>query len=221
MASNNFLFNLQWREFIAEYPAELRLEVYEAAMEYAASGTLPELSSTAKLVMKFICREIDYNREQYESTVERRKAAGRRSGEVRRQRKLEAEKEAKEEAEEVEIEGVEAAEQSPEDAELEQQFEEFRKEYPGTKRNLESELADFKSAFPTTWRQYVPLLLPAAQKLNEYYRQCNAKKKFAPNPRNLKAWLSDQCWTYEYPDLTPPMPRRHTDADYESCLTFR
>lgn len=216
MASNNFLFNLQWREFIAEYPAELRLEVYEAAMEYAASGTLPELTPTAKLVMKFICREIDYNREQYESTVERRKAAGRRSGEVRRQRKEEAEKNAEPEAEE-----VEAAEKSPEDAELEQQFEEFRKEYPGTKRNFENEFADFKSAFPSTWRQFVPLLLPAAQKLNDYYRQCNTKKKFAPNPRNLKAWLIDQCWTYEYPDLTSKKSRPPTDADYDEDIDFR
>lgn len=55
-----FLFNTEWKEVLMEYPAEVRLEVYEAAIDYAASGTLSELKPLAKMAFSFIKKEIDY-----------------------------------------------------------------------------------------------------------------------------------------------------------------
>ncbi|MBD5307623.1 MAG: hypothetical protein HDS14_08395 [Bacteroides sp.] len=86
MSNNNtFIFNLDWYAVLSEYPAEVRFEVYEAIMRYAASGTLPNLKPLAKMAFSFIKKEMDYNRERYETTVEKRRSAGKRSAEVRSQ----------------------------------------------------------------------------------------------------------------------------------------
>ena len=61
-----------------EYPAEVRLEVYDAIIEYAASGTLRELKPLAKMAFSFIKKEIDYNNEKYEETVTKRSEAGKK-----------------------------------------------------------------------------------------------------------------------------------------------
>ena len=44
-----------------DYPPEVRLEVYDAVIRYAASGTLSELKPLAKMAFSFIKKEIDYN----------------------------------------------------------------------------------------------------------------------------------------------------------------
>lgn len=75
----SFVFNLEWFEVLKEYPSEVRLEVYEAAMEYAASGTLPELKPIAKMAFSFIKKEMDYNRERYDAVVAKRAEAGKAS----------------------------------------------------------------------------------------------------------------------------------------------
>ena len=83
MQNNTFIFNIEWYTVLLEYPAEVRFEVYEAIMRYAASGTLPELKPLAKMAFSFIKKEMDYNRRQYEETVEKRREAGRRSAEAK------------------------------------------------------------------------------------------------------------------------------------------
>lgn len=57
-----FVFNFEWYEILKDYPAEIRLEVYEAVIVYAASGTLPELKPLSRMAFSFIKKEIDcYN----------------------------------------------------------------------------------------------------------------------------------------------------------------
>lgn len=46
------------------YPPEIRLEVYDAVIEYASSGTVPELKPLAKMAFSFIKREIDMDKER-------------------------------------------------------------------------------------------------------------------------------------------------------------
>lgn len=74
----SFVFNCEWAEVLADYPAEVRLEVYEAVIRYAASGTLTELRPLAKMAFSFIKKEIDYNNQRYDEIVEKRSAAGRK-----------------------------------------------------------------------------------------------------------------------------------------------
>ena len=77
-AKKSFVFNCEWSEVLVDYPAEVRLEVYEAVIRYAASGTLPELRPLAKMAFSFIKKEIDYNNERYNEIVAKRSAAGKK-----------------------------------------------------------------------------------------------------------------------------------------------
>lgn len=62
----SFVFNVAWQEILSDYPAEVRLEVYDAVIRYAASGTLPELKPMANMAFSFIKREIDSNNGEFD-----------------------------------------------------------------------------------------------------------------------------------------------------------
>lgn len=74
----SFIFNVDWQEVLMEYPPEVRLEVYDAVIRYAASGTLSELKPLAKMAFSFIKKEIDYNNEKYNEMVSKRSEAGKK-----------------------------------------------------------------------------------------------------------------------------------------------
>lgn len=76
----SFVFNVEWQEILLAYPAEVRLEVYDAVIEYVASGTISELKPMAKMAFSFIKKEVDYNNGKYEAIVEKRSEAGKRGG---------------------------------------------------------------------------------------------------------------------------------------------
>ena len=83
----SFIFNIEWQEVLLEYPAEVRLEVYDAIIEYVASGTLSELKPMARIAFSFIKKEIDYNEQRYQDVVNKRSEAGKRSAESRNNNK--------------------------------------------------------------------------------------------------------------------------------------
>lgn len=76
----SFVFNVEWQEILLAYPAEVRLEVYDAIIEYVASGTLSELKPMAKMAFSFIKKEIDYNNVRYNNIVERNRINGSKGG---------------------------------------------------------------------------------------------------------------------------------------------
>lgn len=80
MKRKNFVFNVSWQEVLMEYPAEVRLEVYDAVIRYAASGTLSELKPLSKMAFSFIKNEIDYNQQKYDETVSKKSEAGKKGG---------------------------------------------------------------------------------------------------------------------------------------------
>ena len=83
LKKKSFIFNVEWREILMDYPGEVRLEVYDAIVEYVASGTVLELKPMAKMAFSFIKKEIDYNNQKYEEVVEKRKAASKKAAEMR------------------------------------------------------------------------------------------------------------------------------------------
>ena len=74
----SFIFNVEWQEILLDYPAEVRLEVYDAIIEYVATGTLSELKPMAKMAFSFIKKEIDYNTNKYNDIVAKRSEAGKK-----------------------------------------------------------------------------------------------------------------------------------------------
>ena len=63
-----------------EYPAEVRLEVYDAIIEYAASGKLSELKPLSKMAFSFIKKEMDYNQLKYDERIKKSQDNGRNGG---------------------------------------------------------------------------------------------------------------------------------------------
>lgn len=78
MKRKSFVFNIEWQEVLMDYPPEVRLEVYDAIIEYVASGTLSELKPLAKMAFSFIKKQIDYNNERYDDIVTKRREAGKK-----------------------------------------------------------------------------------------------------------------------------------------------
>lgn len=74
----SFVFNVAWQEVLMDFEPEVRLEVYDAVIRYAASGTLSELKPLSKMAFSFIKKEIDYNNDKYDETVSKRSEAGKK-----------------------------------------------------------------------------------------------------------------------------------------------
>lgn len=77
--NKSFIFNVEWQEILLGYPSEVRLEVYDAIIEYVASGTILELKPMAKMAFSFIKKEIDYNTCKYNDIVAKRSEAGKKA----------------------------------------------------------------------------------------------------------------------------------------------
>lgn len=87
MLKDSFLFYKEWKDAIADLPNDVRLEIYEAIIEYGTSGKLPVLKPIANVAFNFIKTGIDRNSEKYKEVLEKRKEAGRISAEKRKQMK--------------------------------------------------------------------------------------------------------------------------------------
>lgn len=78
-----FVFRISWQEVLMGYPSEVRLEVYDAIVEYVASGTPPKLKPLANMAFSFIRRDIDADNARYAETAQRRAEAGRKGMQAR------------------------------------------------------------------------------------------------------------------------------------------
>ena len=60
MERQSFIFYIEWRDALAGCSEEVRLEVYDAIVEYAASRILPkDISPIARIAFMFIKNDID------------------------------------------------------------------------------------------------------------------------------------------------------------------
>jgi DNA-binding transcriptional MerR regulator len=75
-------------------------------------------------------------------------------------------------------------------------FDNFRKNYPGTKRGLKTEFENYKKKHKD-WKEVLNLLLIAVDdqiKVRELKRQ---KHEFVPEWKNLSTWINQRCWEEE------------------------
>ena len=75
MKKDSFPFNLKWCNALLSQPNEVRLEVYDAIMNYALSGETAELSPIASMAFSFIKEEMDKDRTNIEDLVVKRRNA--------------------------------------------------------------------------------------------------------------------------------------------------
>ena len=81
---------------------------------------------------------------------------------------------------------------------LKDQFEIFRKRYPGTKRGLDTEFNEFVKKYSGHVTEIVPLLLPALENLMRWREQAAKRGEFVPSFANLKTWINQRRWETEY-----------------------
>lgn len=80
---------------------------------------------------------------------------------------------------------------------IEEEFERFRKAYPGNKRGSKIEFDNFKKKH-SDYRTAVFLLYPALEKLNEWREQKRRLNQFVPEYANLSTWLNQRRWEMEF-----------------------
>ena len=78
------------------------------------------------------------------------------------------------------------------------QFEEARKAYPGTKRGLDPEWANFQRKHRDHLAEIAPLLLPAILAERKHKSNLKASQKFCPEWANFQTWINQARWTQEF-----------------------
>jgi len=78
MPSRSFVFHEEWKETLKDLPPQVRLEVYDAVIEYGLSGTLVELKAMARVAFSVIKIGIDNDIHRAESIRKKRSEAGKR-----------------------------------------------------------------------------------------------------------------------------------------------
>lgn len=84
---------------------------------------------------------------------------------------------------------------------LEQQFEEFRKAFPGAKTGHATMLSRLRKH--KDWKTVIPLLMESLEREKKHKQQLLATGKFCPEWKNLQTWLNNRCWELEYDVIMP------------------
>ena len=100
MAQEKITFYRRWSETTKDLPADARLEVYDAIVQYAFEGTIREFgSSLAKVAFQFIKQEIDNDNKRQAEISAKRRSAGKQGGAPKNNRNALRNKEQEEPAE--------------------------------------------------------------------------------------------------------------------------
>lgn len=83
--------------------------------------------------------------------------------------------------------------------ELECEFEEFRKSYPGSKRGSETEMSRLKKH--KDWKEVIPILSESLKREIEHKSNCKKHGEFVPPWKNLSTWINQRCWEMEFPEV--------------------
>ena len=79
MERDSFIFRKEWKDAISTLPGNVRLEIYEAIIEYSVSGEVPPLSPMAELAFNFAKATLDKDSKKYEQICKKRSEAAKRS----------------------------------------------------------------------------------------------------------------------------------------------
>ncbi len=240
----SFVFYESWAEALRFCPFELRAQYYDAIVNYALYGTEPTLSNELLMAFNLIKKDIDRAQENYDRICEvRRNAIKKRWNKTNEDKSEKIQNDTnviqtdttvdnnkdkykdKDKDKDKDIStSVDKKNKQKKGCEFElaREFELFRKAYPGSKRSLEVELANLKRKFPQNWREIIPQLRPALERLLEYHRalaeaRSRGARVFAPNFANLSTWLNNCRWQDEYPDIN----RQINLTDYGTNTNIR
>ena len=78
MKKDTFVFRKEWKDAISGLPDEVRLEIYEAIIEYGTTGKSSDLKPMAMLAFNFAKATLDRDVERYEEVKKKRSDAGKK-----------------------------------------------------------------------------------------------------------------------------------------------
>jgi hypothetical protein len=76
-------------------------------------------------------------------------------------------------------------------------FDEGRKLFPGTKRGLATEYANFRKKHKD-WKEAAYKIRPAVEKEMEHKKLLRARGQFVPEWKNFQTWINQRCWEQEF-----------------------
>lgn len=216
-----------WWEAINGLPTNLQLEAFQAICSYAFEGKQPE-DPMICAVTALMRSAIDRDKAKWEDVRKKRSEAGKR-GLAKRwgsnpPTKAEPvaniandskdsncyQKPKLETTPPLQPKPPKPPKENPEElSKLEEQFEAFRQRYPGNKRGLSIEFANLKKKYPKEWKDIIPLLMPAVERLIAYHKavaEANSRgaKIFVPNFAYLSTWINNARWQDEYSEIVEP-----------------
>jgi hypothetical protein len=83
MERQSFIFHAEWAEAMKKLPKDVRVEIYDAIIEYGLSGTISAaLKPVAEALFTVFRARLDADRTKYESKVQRLREVGKKGGEA-------------------------------------------------------------------------------------------------------------------------------------------
>lgn len=237
-----------WWEAIKSLPTNMQLEAYNSICAYAFEGVQPTDPMIAA-VTALMRSAIDRDKDKWEKVCEKRRAAIKSRWDKQKALSTSAAEQTNTNDTNV-FNSIQVIQKNTTDtdndndnvndndndndikekkkkevcvlSELEKQFEEFRKAYPGRKRGLDTELSAFKRKYKN-WKEIIPLLMPALQRLIEYNKAAHAAGQWTASFANLSTWLYQARWEEELPEVASQtvktaateLPKTASAADYE------
>lgn len=167
-----FIFDTDWMESLRDCSAEVRLEVYEAVIRYAASGTLSDLKPIAKMAFNFIKVQIDSFKESEMIANNLKAMAGIKGAEARWNNGNNGNNgiAIREEKEEVKEKGTQK--------EIQEQKEEKEKDIDKSISKKKDDRVKFVESLPEDWRQVMTTWLKYKSERRESYKSAQSIKVF-------------------------------------------
>lgn len=222
-----------WWEAINGLPTNLQLDAYRSICEYAFEGKEPE-NPIISAVTTLMRSAIDRDTARWNDVREKRREAGRR-GLEKRWGKTKADPQTSAIANDnkhskcnqlpsPESPAPATPEPTEELTKLEKEFERFRQAYPGSKRGFSVEFGNFKKKYPKKWKEIIPLLMPAVERLLAHHKAAQeannqGARVFVPNFAYLATWINQARWEEEFPEIpatgATPAPTVKNETDNE------
>jgi len=167
-----FTFDTDWMESLRDCSAEVKLEVYEAVIRYAASGTLSDLKPMAKMAFNFIKIQIDSFKESEIKANNLKAMAGIKGAEARWNNGNNGNNgiAIREEKEEVKEKGTQKENQ--------EQKEEKEKDIDKSISKKKDDRVKFVESLPEDWRQVMITWLKYKSERRESYKSAQSIKVF-------------------------------------------
>lgn len=87
---HGFLLYTDYADLIRDLPDDKKGVLFQAIMDYARDGVVPELDSVTEVYFKFMTAQINRDKERYDEICKKRAEAGRKGGLAKNQKKDES-----------------------------------------------------------------------------------------------------------------------------------